>query len=85
MKIVYSILSLVLVIVLMSLLSYGMAPNTDSFQWGSLNPLEAVYGIVFTLCFGLGMARWLAILSVILLLFLLWRGLYLVLVRIFRR
>ena len=52
--------SAIALILLFSVLSYLMAPETEVFEWSSLNPLEFVEGFVFTLSFGLGLPVWLS-------------------------
>ena len=61
-----SVLGLVL---LLSVLSYLAAPETDGFMWNSVNPIECLRGFVFALGFGLGVPVWLAVIVIAGLLF----------------
>lgn len=85
MKLLPALLSLLVVLVLTSLLSYGMAPNYDSFQWAAFNPMEAIASLMFCLSFGLGFPLWLAGITITAFFLLIWWGFYLVLLRLFFR
>lgn len=85
MKLVLTFCSMLTVFILVSLLSYGMSQNSDSFHWAMLNPMEAVENILFFLSFGFGVPVWIAVILIIVLLLLLWRGFYLLFVRLFLR
>lgn len=85
MKVFPAFLSFFIVLALISLLSYGMAPQSDGFQWAFLNPMEAIENIMFLLSFGLGFPVWLSITLIVFVILLLWYGIYLLLSRLFRK
>lgn len=58
-------------ILLFCVLSYLIAPQSDGFLWSSINPLEFLEGVVFTLGFGLGLPVWLSVIVIGLVSFLL--------------
>lgn len=61
-----------LVVLLLIVLGYAVAPATATFDWNSLNPVEAVDTLAFALSFGVGLPDILAVSLIVLLLFLLW-------------
>lgn len=61
-----------LVVLLLIVLGYAVAPATATFDWNSLNPVEAVGTLAFALGFGVGLPDILAVSLIVLLLFLLW-------------
>lgn len=83
MKLLRVFLALLIVLILTSLLSYGMAPENNSFHWSMFNPMEAIEGFLFMLSFGMGLPLWLSFVIVVLLIVLLWSGFYIVLKRAF--
>lgn len=63
----------VLLILLLSLLSYWDATNSgELFRLEMLIPINLIEGFTFLLCFGFGFPLWLAILSILLLILLAW-------------
>lgn len=85
MRLFAAFLSLIIVLGLTSLLSYGMAPESEGFHWALLNPMEAIENIMFLLSFGLGFPIWLAITFIIIVILAVWYGIYLLLERMFVR
>ncbi|MEG1587597.1 MAG: hypothetical protein RR346_12070 [Bacteroidales bacterium] len=85
MKLLKCFLSLFIVLVLTSLLSYGMAPVSDGLHWAMFNPMESIESILFMFSFGFGFPIWLSVVVVVLLLLALWYGIYLVLSKIFNK
>lgn len=85
MKLLRIFLSLLIVLVLTSLLSYGMAPQSDGLHWDLFNPMEAIENCMFLLSFGLGFPVWLSAVTLILLILAVGYGIYLVLGRLFFR
>ena len=61
-----------LVVLLLIVLGYAVAPATATFDWNSLNPVVAVGTLAFALSFGVGLPDILAVSLIVLLLFLLW-------------
>ncbi|MEG0949377.1 MAG: hypothetical protein RR212_04735 [Bacteroidales bacterium] len=84
MRLFQAFLSLFVVLCLVSLLSYGMAPQSDSFHWALLNPMEAISSIMFLLSFGLGFPIGLSIAVIIVIIVAVWYGIYLLLGRLFK-
>lgn len=64
------------VLLLYSALAWLTAPQTETFRWNSVNPLDFAEGMAFALSFGLGLPVWLAVLATTLLTFLLWMALW---------
>lgn len=62
-----SAISVIILILQFCLLSFLSAPETESFNFSSINPLSFLEGVIFTLSFGLGYPVWLSILFLLLL------------------
>lgn len=64
------------VVLLLVGLGFVFAPSSDSFDWNSLNPLEAVGALAFVFGFALGLPDGVAVAVVVLFLILLWLFLF---------
>lgn len=66
-----TLISVAGLILLYSALALLIAPQSDSFVWSSINPLEFLEEVVFALGFGLGVPVWLSVIVIGLVSFLL--------------
>lgn len=85
MRLFVAFLSLIIVLALTSLLSYGMEPEREGFHWAFLNPMEAIENMMFLLSFKLSLPIGLAIALLIVIIVAVWYGIYLLLERMLAR
>lgn len=51
-------------LLLFSMLSYLVAPGSESFEFNSINPIGFLEGVIFALGFGLGFPVWLSVIAI---------------------
>lgn len=60
-KISVSAISVFVLILQFCLLTFLSTPETDSFDFSSINPLSIIKGFIFPLSFGFGFPIWLSV------------------------
>lgn len=77
-------ISTVTLIILLCALNWAVSPETGKFELSSIDPTNFLEGFVFLLSFGFGLPVWLSVITVLFILFLLWRLLLYVAGRVFK-
>lgn len=67
-------ISAVGLILLFCVLSYVMAPETEGFEFSSINPVGFIEGTIFALGFGLGVPVWISVPVMGIVCFCVWLG-----------
>lgn len=60
-NIITLLISVILFVLLLCVLTYSTAPESDKFQLESINPLDILEGTMFLFSYGFGVPLWLSV------------------------
>ncbi len=83
MKFLQALISLILLVVTLSLLSYGMTPGEQDMFVGQFDPLNGIMNILYLLIYNIGLPRTVSVAVLIIGMIFVWMGYYWVIGKIF--